>query len=190
MLQPTPILAKKVIPKARPITAKSERHVSSLPNFIKLLSKSPVAMNAYVQATRALANGRLNEGEREILALAVAEINGSDYCLAAHESAAREAGLTEEDVSLACKASAKNPRSEAMLHFVQAIVLQRGDIKEEETAAIRKAGFSEAEIIEVVANIGLNIFTNYLNILSRTNLDSPAVHPEKTPAGKVPIPVY
>lgn len=169
---------------------RSERHACSLPNFIKLLSKSPVAMNAYVQATRALANGRLNEGERERIALAIAEINGSDYCLAAHESAAREAGLTEEDVLLARKASAKNQRSEAMLRFVQAVVLQRGDIKDEETAAMGKAGFSEAEIIEVVANIGLNIFTNYLNILARTNLDSPAIHPEKARAGKVSIPVY
>ena len=62
-----------------------------------------------------------------------------------------------------------------MLRFTQSMVLQRGEISDEDLGALRQAGFSDAEIIEIVANIALNVFANYLNILSKTELDSPAL---------------
>jgi len=101
----------------------------------------------------------------------VAEINGCDYCRLAHARTAREAALTDQDIRLARKAAAAEPRANAMLRFTQSVVLQRGEISDAELALVRQAGLSESEIIEIIANIALNIFTNYLNIISKTETD-------------------
>ena len=65
-----------------------------IPNFLRILAKSPAAALAYMLAEGALAEGRLSGRQREQIALAVAEINGSEYCLQAHSAAGRNAGLS------------------------------------------------------------------------------------------------
>jgi len=86
--------------------------------------------------------------------------------------------LSEEEIGFARKAAANDRKAEAMLRFTQAVVLQRGRIRDTELRAVRSAGISEAELIEVMANIALNVFTNYLNIVSKTEVDFPLLHPE------------
>ena len=136
--------------------------------FLRLLAQSQVAFAAYTRAENALESGVLSPAQREQIALAVAEINGSNHCLATHEISAKETGLSDEEIRSAQKASASDPKTEAMLRFVQALVLQRGDVSDEDFSSIRNAGFSGGEIIEVLANVVLNIFTNYFNILAQT----------------------
>jgi alkylhydroperoxidase family enzyme len=83
--------------------------------------------------------------------------------------------LTEEEIEYSRRAAAPEPKAAQMLRFTQLIVLQRGEISDEDLGALRKAGFTDEEAIEIVANIALNIFTNYLNILSKTAGDFPAI---------------
>jgi len=142
-----------------------------IPNFLKILAKSPAAVQAYSRVEAALAKGRLSPREREQIALAVAEINGSNYCLSAHSVTGRKAGLTEAEIESARRAAAPEAKADQMLRFTQSLVLQRGEISDADLGALRQAGFSEAEVIEIVANIALNIFTNYLTILSKTEVD-------------------
>jgi uncharacterized peroxidase-related enzyme len=151
--------------------AKSAIEFQELPNFLVILAKSSAALKAYVEAEEALARGRLSPQQREQVALAVGEINGSAYDVAAHQSTSREAELTVADVRLAQKAAATDPKAGAMLRFVQALVLQRGEISDEDLGRLRKAGFAEAEIVEIVANVALNIFMNYLNLVARTEIE-------------------
>ena len=146
-----------------------------IPNFLKTVARSPAAGMAYVLAEGALADGQLSERQREQIALAVAEINGSKYCLQAHARLGSKAGLSGDEIQSARRAAAPDPKADQMLRFTQAMVLQRGEIKDEDLSALRQAGFSDAELIEIVANIALNIFTNYLNILSKTEPDCPAL---------------
>ena len=153
-------------------------HPGGIPDFLWLLAKSPASLNAYLQAQDALARGELPAGQREQIALAVAEINGSDYCLALHKRSAREAGLNDAEIQLSRQASADDPKTRTMLQFVQAVVLQRGRISDGDFALMRKAGFSESEIIEILASVVLNIFANYFNLLAETNIDV------SSPAGK------
>jgi uncharacterized peroxidase-related enzyme len=144
-------------------------------NFLKILAQSPAAALAYLRAEEALAEGRLSGRQREQIALAVAEINGSEYCLLAHAAAGSKAGLTGQEIESARRAAAEEAKADRMLRFTQSMVLQRGEISDEDLGALRKAGFSDGEIIEMVANIALNVFTNYLNMLSKTEADSPAL---------------
>ena len=169
----TPIEAKQSTQELQGIISKHQPSAKGVPHFIRLLANSPVSLKAYVQAEEALANGQLTQKQREEISIAVAEINGSKYCLATHELAGRQAGLSDGDIWSARKALGDNPKANAMLHFVQAVVLQRGEVSDIDFSIMREAGFSDAEIIEVLANIVLNIFTNYFNLLAQTNLDYP-----------------
>jgi uncharacterized peroxidase-related enzyme len=149
-----------------------------IPNFLRILANSHAAALAYILAESALATGRLSGRQREQIALTVAEINGSKYCLQAHAAAGGSAGLSGEEIESARRAAAPDARAGQMLRFTQSMVLQRGEISDEDLCALRKAGFSDAEVVEIVANIALNVFTNYLNILSKTEADFPAIADE------------
>lgn len=151
---------------------------NGIPNYLKHLARSTASMKAYVETEDALGKGLLTPQQRESIALVVAAINGSDYCLAAHGIAARLAGLSQDEIAATQNASASDPKTETLLRFVQAIVLQRGELGDPDFAAMQKAGYSESEIIEVLANVVLNIFTNYFNLLVQTNPDNQFLHPE------------
>jgi uncharacterized peroxidase-related enzyme len=167
------IEARQIRPQVRAALDTFRPGPAETSNFLRVLAQSLGAMRAFARTERALAHGRLTVGQREQIALAVAEINGSNYCLVTHCATARKAALSDEDIRLARKAAASDPRAEAMLRFTQAVVLQRGEIRGEELSGVRRAGFSESEIIEIIANIALNIFTNYLAIISKTKADLP-----------------
>ncbi|MGA3180082.1 MAG: carboxymuconolactone decarboxylase family protein [Verrucomicrobiota bacterium] len=175
MLRLSPVEPKQVSKELRGIWDGGQNGFEEVPTFLKILARSPAAALAYGRVSGALARGRLSAQEREQIALAVAEINGSNYCLRAHTAQGRICGLTEEEIEYSRRAAAPEPKAAQMLRFTQLIVLQRGEISDEDLGALRKAGFTDEEAIEIVANIALNIFTNYLNILSKTAGDFPAI---------------
>ncbi len=167
----TPVTDPQTVQELEGIARKLRLAVTGVPNFIRLLAQSPATLRAYARAEAALSKGQLPSSQREEIALAVAEINGSDYCLEFHQQGGRRAGLSDDEVGFARKAAATDSKTRVMLRFVQAVVLQRGEISDDDYVAVRRAGFSEAEIIEILANVSLNIFTNYFNILARTESD-------------------
>ena len=168
-----PIETNKMTPQTWSILDTLHFGADDAPNFLRVLAKSLAAMRAYSEVENALAGGQLTARQREQIALTVAAINGSEYCLAAHSIIGASAGLSAEDVQLAREAKATDPQSNAILAFTLAVVLQRGEIKDEGLKGLRRAGLSESEIIEIVANIAINIFTNYLNLISKTEADFP-----------------
>src|SRR5436190_6991217 len=147
------------------------------PRFLQLMANSPASLRAYIQADAALVRGQLTPRQREQVALAVAEINGSSYSLSAHYDAGKNLGLTHQEMQLARNATAADPKAETMLRFTQAVVLQRGEISDDDFQALRKAGFTDAQIVEIVANIALNIFSNYFNSVAKTEVDFPLLQP-------------
>ena len=155
----------------------SRLKLDQAPRFLQIMANSPASLRAYIRADAALLRGQLTPRQRQQVALAVAEINGSSYSLSAHYDAGKSLGLTEEEMQLARNATATDPKAETMLRFTQAVVLQRGDISDEDFQALRNAGFTDAEVVEIVANIALNIFSNYFNSVAKTEVDFPLLQP-------------
>jgi len=174
-LRPTPVDARQIKKDLPGLLERTDIETEEIPNFLKILAKAPAAALVYMRVDGTLAAGQLSERQREQIALTVAEINGSNYCVQAHSVIGTNTGLTENEIQLARHASSTDARTDEILRFTQAVVLQRGDVSEEELRALRQAGISDSEIIEIMANIALNIFTNYLNILCRTEVDFPMV---------------
>jgi uncharacterized peroxidase-related enzyme len=145
-----------------------------LPNMFRTFAHTPVALNAYMHLSGATAGGKLSARQREQIALAVGEANDCGYCVAAHSVLGKGAGLSSTQIELARGGQADNPRDAAVLALAQAIVVNRGHVPVAELDAFKAAGFGNGEILEVLVDVVLNIFTNYTNHIAGTDLDFPA----------------
>jgi uncharacterized peroxidase-related enzyme len=146
-----------------------------VPNVIRTLATSPAALEGYLGLSGALGAGRLPAKLREQIALAVAEANGCEYCLAAHSLLGRNAGLADDDVLAARRGDAADARARAALRFVLAVVASRGGVGDTELERVRGAGFDDGEIAEIIAHVALGVLTNYLNRVAHTEVDFPKV---------------
>jgi uncharacterized peroxidase-related enzyme len=146
------------------------------PNLMKTLASAPAALEAYLNFNAALAAGKLDAKFREQISVAVAQANSCEYCLSAHMALGKRAGLSPEEIRLSRRAHSEDAKRDAGLQFVHALVAQRGEVSDEALAQVKAAGFSDGDIAEIVANVGLNIFTNYFNHVARTEVDFPVVH--------------
>src|SRR6266851_8294591 len=173
----TPIQTNGATSELKRSLKNSHLKLDEAPRFLQVMANSPASLRAYIRADAALVHGRLTPRQRQQVALAVAEINGSNYSLSAHYDSGKSLGLTQEEMQLARNATAADPKAETMLRFTQAVVLQRGEISDEDFQALRKTGFTDAQIVEIVANIALNIFSNYFNSVAKTEVDFPLLQP-------------
>src|SRR5436309_2474100 len=173
----TPIQTNGAVSELKRSLKNGRLKLDKAPRFLQVMANSPASLRAYVRAEAALVRGQLTPRQREQVALAVAEINGSSYSLSAHYDSGRSLGLTHQEMQLARNAAAADPKADTMLRFTRAVVLQRGDISDEDFQAMRKAGFTDAQIVEIVANIALNIFSNYFNSVAKTEVDFPLLQP-------------
>lgn len=144
-----------------------------VPNLMRTLGQSPAALEAYLAFSGTLAKGVLPAKVREQLALAIGEANACDYCLSAHSLLGKGAGLSPEAIVDARLARAEDPKVDALLTFAATVVNARGVVADEALAAVRSAGASDAEIIEVIAHVALNTLTNYTNHIAQTVVDFP-----------------
>lgn len=145
------------------------------PNLMRTMANSPAVLEAYLSFNTALGRGRLSAKEREQIALAVAEANGCEYCLSAHTAIGKKVGLPESDLLASRLGTSPDFKVAAALKFAQAILSQRGQVTDEDVNRIRRAGLGDAEIAEIVANVALNVFTNYFNLVAETTVDFPRV---------------
>ena len=147
------------------------------PNLMRTLANAPAALEAYLGFSGALATGALDAKVREQIALAVAEANVCDYCLAAHTAIGGMVGLTADQIQQARDAHSDQPKAAALLKLARSVVVHRGTVTDHELAAARAQGVTDGEVVEVVANVALNILTNYVNHVARTVVDFPAAAP-------------
>lgn len=146
-----------------------------VPNLIRVLGNAPAALKGYLNFSAALADGSLTPKVREQIALAVAEANHCAYCLSAHSFIGGKLGLTQQDLADARMAAAMDPRTDAILKLAHSIVGQRGELGDAGLKQARQAGLTDGEIVETVAHVALNIFSNYINHVAGTVIDFPEV---------------
>ena len=148
-----------------------------VPNLFRVFGNSTAALESYLNFSGALASGVLSAQVREQIALAVAEINFCGYCLSAHTYIGGKVGLNDKEIADARHAAAASEKTDAILKLARSIIVQRGEVSDADFKAARTAGLGDAEIVETVANVSLNVLTNYLNHVARTVVDFPEVKP-------------
>ncbi len=152
-----------------------ESKLGFVPNIMQTMANSPAVLQGYLDFSQALSKGNLSPKFREQIALAVSEANDCQYCLSAHSAIGRSVGLSEEAIEDSRKAESTDPKEATVLVLVRKMVEQRGWVSDEDLAKLRKVGFSQGDIVELIANISLTLFTNYFNHVAETEIDFPAV---------------
>jgi uncharacterized peroxidase-related enzyme len=145
------------------------------PNMFRAVANSPAALRSMWGSFGALGSGVIDAQLGEKIAVAVANRNACDYCLAAHTALGRKAGASSEELRAAQQGEASDPRTAAALRFAMALVNHRGQVSQADLLALREVGFDDEHIVEILAHVALNLFTNYVNVAFETPLDFPAV---------------
>ena len=156
-----------------------------VPNMTRVMANAPAVLDGYLQLSGTLGHGSLTAKAREQIALAVAQANECDYCLAAHSAIGRMVGLTADQIRDSRLGTAVNPKADALIRFARKVVETRGRVSDADLEDVRDAGFDDGAIAEVVAHVALNVFTNYFNNVADTDIDFPTAQPlhAATPVG-------
>ena len=147
-----------------------------VPNLAQQLANAPAALKAYLGFGAALSEGKLTGKQREQIAVAVANVNHCDYCLSAHNVLGSLQGLTKPELEAAQFGESSDQKDAAILSFAVKLVEQRGHLPAQAVEKLRAAGVTDQEIVEVIAAVAVNIFTNYFNHIAGTEIDFPVVH--------------
>ena len=151
--------------------------IGLVPNFYKLLAQSPTGLEGVLQFSGALAGGSLDAVTRERIALAVANVNGCDYCSAAHTAVAKSLNLSGEEIEANRQGRSSDPRADVAVVFARKVAVTRANVSEDDVQALRQAGYSDPQIVEIVLNVAFNVVTNYVNEAFKTEIDFPRVAP-------------
>lgn len=178
----TNVLTSEQVPAASKETLDAfTRNIGFTPNMMAAFAQSPIAFNAWAALLGSLSK-TLDVRTRDSIGLAVSEVNGCNYCLTVHSFTAEHmAKLPAEDIILARKGHANDPKRDAAVQFARKVIETRGQVSDADLKAVRDAGFTEANIIEIVALVAMYTLTNLFNNVFDPDKDFPAV----TPAGAI-----
>jgi uncharacterized peroxidase-related enzyme len=151
------------------------KSLGTTPNMMATMAQAPAVLDMYLTATAKLGSGSLSAGLREQIALAVAGVNTCTYCASAHTVIGRGAGVADDELARNVNGESTDEQVQAALTFARQIVEQRGFVTDDQVSAVRSAGYTDAQIIEILANVTHNIFTNYFNHIAQTEVDFPKV---------------
>jgi uncharacterized peroxidase-related enzyme len=171
---PTPATIDSAPAGSRPLLEAVRKQLGVVPNLFRLVANSPAALEGYLGMHGALGKGALPAATRERIALAVAEVNGCNYCLAAHTYLAKKrTGLDDAEIAANRAGGSREGKADAAVRFAASVARERGHIRPEDLAAVRAAGYDDAQIIEIVQHVALNTWTNYVNEVAQTDIDFP-----------------
>ena len=145
------------------------------PNFIRVLANSPKSLEGFLGLYGALGSISIDKATQERIALAIAEGNGCQYCVSAHTAIGRGAGLSNDEMALNRQGKSSDGKASAIVAFAKALNENMGEITSGEFDAARSAGLSDAEIVEVITVVALNVYTNILGKATRVEIDFPKV---------------
>jgi uncharacterized peroxidase-related enzyme len=161
--------------KAKQLLEAVQAKLKITPNMTRVMANSPAVLEGYLSFSGALAGGTLPAKLREEIALEVGEQNACQYCVSAHTAIGKLTGLTDGEIQEAREARSSSQKHAAALEFARQIVAKKGRVTDPDFEVVRKAGFSDGEIAEIIAHVALNVFTNYFNIATEVEVDFPKI---------------
>jgi uncharacterized peroxidase-related enzyme len=144
-----------------------------IPNIHRLMSISPAVLTGFVGLQESLSK-TLDLNIRDAIALAVSEVNGCSYCLASHSYVAGTfAKIPREEIALNRQGESNDAKTGAAARFAAKLVEVRGRVSDADLGAVRQAGFTDPQILEIVALSTQYLMTNFMNNVAGTEIDFP-----------------
>ncbi len=174
----TAALAPEQVPAdSKPTLDTFTQNIGFTPNMMATFAHSPIAFNAWAGLLGSLSK-TLDVKTRDSIGLAVSEVNGCNYCLTVHSFTAEHmAKLSADEIILARKGHASDPKRDAAVQFARKVIETRGHVDDADVKAVREAGYTEANVIEIVALVAMYSLTNFINNVFDPEKDFPAVVP-------------
>lgn len=170
-----PVTSQNTPAQTQPILEAVKKKLGRVPNLLAAVGHSPAALKAYLDFNQAMSSASLPAAVREQLAVAIAGENSCAYCAAAHTAIGKSVGLDDRELALNLNGQASDEKIQAAVTFARTIVARRGWVADEDLAAVREAGYTDQQIVEIVATVAINTFTNYFNHIASTDIDFPKV---------------
>ena len=173
----TTIRPEEATGAAAEVFAKIKKTVGKVPNtYATVGTHTPEALSAALAFDAAVAASTLGKADIEVIKLAVSEYVGCDYCVAAHTLMGKLAGLSADDMKqVRAGVATGDAKRDALVTYVRTLVGTRGTVPEAVVDAVRAAGYTERQIIEINLAIASITFTNLVNRANDTTLDFPTV---------------
>jgi len=156
-----------------------QSQLGMVPNFLKVFANSPAALRAFLGLQGIANEGSLDPQTRERIALGLAEQNTCEYCLSAHSVIGRKSGLSNDEIKANRAGGSEDAKAAAAVKFARSLSEHHGAVTTAELLEVRDAGYNDAEIVEIITHVGMNVLTNILGKASRVEIDFPKVEINK-----------
>ena len=150
-----------------------QKKMNALPNIFKNMGNSPAVLKGYMALSDAASQTSLSPKLREQISLAVGQANQCGYCLSAHTVIGQTVGLQSDEMQQARKGLSSDKKEAIILTFTKSVVDKRGNVSDQEVSDLKAAGVTDKELTEIILIIALNMFTNYFNHITGTEIDFP-----------------
>ena len=159
------------------VYAQIKKAIGSVPNtFAAIAAHGPAALKAVLAADTVLASGNLNKRDQETIKLVISGVAGCDYCVAAHSLLGKLAGLKPEELkNIRDGKPTGDVKRDALVRFVRKLAATSGTVSDADFAAIKDAGYSDAQLVDISLAFATTVFTNVFNRINDTDIDFPAV---------------
>jgi uncharacterized peroxidase-related enzyme len=173
---PTPASIEAAPEKSQPLLEAVQKQLGVVPNMFRAISNSPAALEGYLGLNGALAKGALEAPTRERIALAIAEFNACDYRLSAHTYLGKNLSkLSDAEIAANRDGGSTDAKADAAVRFAVKVAETRGHPSEADLQAVKQAGYTDAQVMEIFLHVALNTLTNYVNETIKTEIDFPVV---------------
>ena len=155
----------------QPILQALQQKIGRVPNMYRVMANSPAVLAAYTNYSDNLSAGQLDKQLAELIAVAAAEHNRCSYCLSAHTATGRRNGLSPEELVEGRQFHSDNPAFAAALVFAHKMLQAPTSLSPADLDELHTVGFSDAAVLEIIAHVVRNMFTNFVNVVADTELD-------------------
>ncbi len=152
--------------------ANAEQAYGFVPNLLGVFAESPAALKSYLALGEQFEQSSFSATERQVILITASRLNGCSYCVAAHSTVAGMQKVPEAVIAaLRNDLPFEDARLQALREFTTSVVEKRGWVTQEDIAAFVEAGYSNAQILEVILGVTMKTLSNYTNHLADTALD-------------------
>ena len=177
MARITPVDPASATGKPAELLSAVQKKLGLVPNMTRTMANAPSVLEAYLGFSGALGHGKLPAKLREQIAILVAEVNECGYCLSAHTAIGKLLGISGAELAASRSGTSEVVKTATALRFAERVLRTGGSVTDDDFAKVKNAGWSDAEVAEIVANVALNIFTNLINKTFEVEIDFPVVEP-------------
>jgi len=159
---------------ARPLLDGAQQKFGFIPNLLGSFAESPATLQAYLELGALMGKTALTPVEQQIVLLAASAENHCTYCVAAHSVIAKQ--MVKADAAIVDALRELQPlpdrKLEALAVFTRAVVKQRGHVDGKVLDDFIGAGYSRAQVLDVVLGVTMKTLSNYANHIMHTPLDA------------------